>query len=1664
MPAETEVLPLPARVEPVTAPPPALELPAPAPLPKQSPRWQASAKRKWSRRAWRLGFGAALLALLTGGFVWLSALFAPPRGVEFVLVGSGYEQNLSVPHNVYGWNSLADLATAVETGARRSLWGRHFWHTRPEPQRLLTETDLTALAPQSTSRNWVLFISAHGLSDAKGAYLLAENDLAPDRPAPRISLTDLLSHVKSLPAEQHKVVVLDVVLEGCDIARGMLTNEFAAELQKLDAEVASIPNLVIVCSSRVDELSWSCPMWGRTTFAHFWIEGLRGAASDGNRSGRIDLAELMEFVSGQTNHWVSQYYRASQNPWMLPSGKAGLHRAKLMDLAWTDGSYEPSVPSLTPPASIPTELRQAWQMARTLSQGATPPYVYEPQTWRHYLATLARYEQLVLSGDIHSAERVGMQLQSLALRCQHDPTQLLSSLDTQRSSSAFAAPVSPKLRSRAQDVLQKLSGLPMDQWSDTWKQQFAAAGDDGKPLRAEVLQLLVEQAIADPPQRLAPVRHLAGIVCDPLQPLCPALHLIVMMERDLPDDARTLEAAPLIAHAIRVRQLAEQATTGDTIGFTQSSPRVRPWVAERIAKADALRQEAEDLLFAGAARHAQAEQLLTQAEAVYREAILDGGIVLQAYRMRDQASAVLPDISVAVLMASQDSAHDAALRPVAAQLERAWNELHLLADCLESPGQTPLHAMAADASANSLESSAARVASEMRKLEAALTDVWEARGKTPAAGERLCLNPIPSLPALDVDTREQAWERSLQYVRRRREDLTQLLTLAATGYTYAPVKPVETKAVVEGVQDLGTARGALALAMLGQKKYAALSKPGDDTWAESTHRLQVFRVDADWRAALTALANQVAIRWQRMPERIREDTEGTDAEKRTNAACIQADDLGRNLLPQFYTSLNDDASDDLRRRRLSGYLAWQAERSWRDHWYSARADETPYYVARARALLSDAERVSPLHNAFADLAKRIAANDDWDLQVPMKLVATREEALRLSGMLLPMHQETLGGFVSLRVAMGQGLKADGAPLEAAAWSPSRSVVEVPIVASVADVGQFGSQTVVSSGIDVAAFYRGRRIDRHIAVELHSTPDYAVIEPLAPPTGMVAVEVSPELTQQFGRGQGAVSVVLDCSGSMGPKVGQPFDASTRYAQASAALSTVLAGLPRGTQLSVWTFGQAVGAKKTVPDAEKTIHNIRPLSPWDPTDTATLQSLVKSFSYPNVEPWNESSVVHAMLSAKDELAKASGFKTMIVITDGIDNRFVNDKVANPQALDVATGLTEAFRGSNIAINVVGFQIASHEEQAARDQFVAIEALDPPGRFFSVDESSELIAALNAALDRRLRYWLEDFDHRTVVGESTDGWQPSLSTTALPRDRIGVPLGDYLLRVAAGRPIERPIEVASGDLIIAQIMPMQQGVSLERALVLNRLYPQAFSQRNAAWNAGVLQAALNSDSAIVTVALERNYDPTEVELAHVVPRDIWWELRLNGIEPKDAALRATRTYQAGLPAWQLTCSPAPGITLPTATSGTLTGWWLDDAANTSAVQLVAGRDFQRVEDLIGREMNVEGDRLVVRDARWEATSDGQQLVLVIDGSPHELVWARVRGIGAIAAEHRHYESLERYVGIFPWPAQASQDAAYRIEFGSVGQLKRAAEARGTHIQFEKLLLQRAPGAARP
>jgi hypothetical protein len=558
-------------------------------------------------------------------------------------------------------------------------------------------------------------------------------------------------------------------------------------------------------------------------------------------------------------------------------------------------------------------------------------------------------------------------------------------------------------------------------------------------------------------------------------------------------------------------------------------------------------------------------------------------------------------------------------------------------------------------------------------------------------------------------------------------------------------------------------------------------------------------------------------------------------------------------------------------------------------------------------------------------------------------------------------------------------------------------------------------------------------------------------------------------EQFGASNGGVAIVLDCSGSMGPAAGQPFTDATKFAEATRALKQVLGKIPKGTTVSLWVFGQAMRPRKTVKDAEQTVRRVQDPVPWDPDDPAQLQQLMAKVEYPALEPWNESPVVRAILAAKEDLRQVAGFKTTLVLTDGMDNRFDHDRALNPARKDIPTVLREAFHDSGIVLHVVGFKVESREEAKAQEQFKVVEDLPLPGKFSTVTESRELAGVLERALRQRLHYWVDRADNVAAAGLPAAGLEVSPAGANDQWPAGGLAPGGYQVRVHAHHPLRKSLILDRGDLLLVRLVAGGRGLEFERGLYSRDDYPWKPWRGQAGWRLAVLQNQQLGDRALqMLLTLEKDYDPRENALQQLKPRQTWIEAEPASGHTVPYSLRWG--YRAGYPApaWSLDVPEWPALLGGrTLAPPVVRAWWNPDQQTPPAGTLDRGADFQALPDLAGRVVQVEGDAIVVEGVAIEdhpvETRPGvvavqSCLVVRLSHARNRPVWVRPLGLDPAGQEHRFYAACDRYTGLF-WPVSREGAAALAgLSLYSLAAFKSEAERRGFVLELGNL---KAPAA---
>lgn len=1663
--------------------------------------------RRGPRRVRRLKFGLAWVSLFTftALLMWVSTWLSPPRPTRLVLLGAGYQDNLAAPHNVYGWQSLADLAELTRADGLFSFWGARLLRLPHGPLQVWSNTAWDQALADVPQRSVVLYFTLHGATDEAGPFLFTADVDGAGEPKHRLRLTAVLDRLAKLPPQKQKVLLLDCTQMMANWRLGVLANNFAAQLKQIEPQISAVPNLVVLCASDEGQRSWVCDEWRQTVYSHYIIEGLKGAAADLENDGRINAWELHRFARASVGDWVQANRAAAQTPILLPSGEEGRRRASQIDLAVARRDYQPPSPHGVPEFQLPADLAPAWERHYQLSRQSPPPAAYAPQTWRIYQDTLLRYEQLVLAGDREWAVRLERQIQELATRIERSRTLDLASLSNTLTMPAAAGYQTPWQPEEVELAASELWNAPAVEAAPKWLAlQARLAHDDisRQLLRLKLCDWLLERAAEDPETHLAGATRLLNVIGDPLRPRPAEAHYAVMLRRDMPEGNVTSEHSELLRAGLSVRRLAEQAALAVHEQGHPYSEFFWDILAPQIERADVNRRAGEDLLLASPHQWAQARQQLEAARTGYLAALDSGRQIQTALQTRDDVLCMLPyytrciahwlenpaNVTVADELRSGGKAATSATErddELVRLLIQLWQQTHELCTRLddlvpeqairstagvaaaeavhENPSADPQWRNLAEQAAlvhRSYEDARGRLCAWWQELSSAeVPSVWHEADaallvphRDPQLRMKLIVNKRRTSRRLFIETAQQSWRRT----KSQRDQIAGNETAAARTSPPAAARQ----------------QGELALSVLGPRWFDACNVSPKETFEQVQHRLDVYQVEEQWQASLARAGDQIAQRWRLLPVAINKLVASAGGAPRTEALQLleRAERLTRLADGPEAQALAGDPVTACRRLRMQDLLLWQARRTLADHWYSEDPQAAPYFRLAGSIWLGDAQQLDAHVKAVAAMRQKYTEAKPLSLAGCERLQFTtqlrQEVTYRLDG-----GCASAAGFPVVWVV-------PAAELDIEAPTPGQRQVRQVGASSAAslitctlgrrnlqkaDTSLPQAAAMEATSLSVRGLFRGQQLAITTPVELYAAAETtAAVLPL-PQRGSLAVRADARLQEQFGQAHGTIVVVLDCSGSMGPPNGESFGKATKFAEATAALRQVLARLPRGATVSVWAFGQAVGAQKTADPPESSIRRVQDPIRWNGQDAAQLEQVMARLEYPALEPWNESPIVRAMLAAKADLTSAGGFRTLLVLTDGMDNRFEKSAMTSQKA-DIGAALRTAFDGSGIAVNVIGFKVAQTEAAHAQRQFAIVESFDPPGKFITVDQAESLANALDAALRQQLHYKVENYDRTPLADSPPDGLDVSSSRAGDRWFPGGLKPGSYRLRIA-GEQRTAEATIHQGDLLLLRLSESAGQLGLSRLNWSREDFPWKPHVENARWRLSLMQNQRTAEGALrMLVSLEQLAGDGDGALEQLRPREAWLELTTREPNARTIISRwrpvtgyPAAVWSADAPAWPMA---AEGVT-PARPRVRL--WFNAEQEAPAAATLRRHHDFMALSDLAGRAVRVSGDEVTIEAVGVERhlveTRPGVRqpqscLVVRISHPTDKRVWARVRGLHLAGQEHRYYSAIGSYSGLF-WPVTSDEAelALANISLISLNDFQQAAQLRGGLLELSDL-----------
>jgi hypothetical protein len=1631
----------------------------------------AGPKRPWSRTS-KLFLATTTLSGIIAAIVLLVLWFKPAKPASLVLIGESFDQDLRVPHNVYGWQGLQDMAGLVPTSSLDSWLP---WSTsRPlalhyGPKAFDDKQGWVPDARGISQQTVIIFLAFHGGSDPeRGAYLVVKDPGAEPR---RVPLKDVLKDLGTRLEGKNIVLLLDATQVPAHWPSGQLHNDFVHQLKELDraGDIARYPNLVILCASDEDQRSWVSEEWRQTIFTHFVVEGLKGAADNpaggGDGNSRVTALELHKYVRARVEAWAQTTHNALQQPLLLPQ-KDGEQRAAAMNLVqlpepyqerkWDQAAEDASKKLL---ARSLDELRPVWEQCAALRDEVPSPAVYTPQLWRIYQDSVLRYEQLVRAGDGTGARQMRATIDSLRNRIAAAQA-LQGASDSMTNSFPMPAELGLSRPWRQKDK----RDLFRQQFSEVWKAKnlseelgkfktewLGQAGDDAQKRRlllTDLSRLLVEKVATTTTGRpdlnrakeiLAQAEDLLGPAKRPTE-----AQYLALLWRDLGDKDKSVELTAdklaTLRLALEVNQLAERTAAGFGPAGGQDGNRghpyseaVWPWIATVVLDADKERRTGQDYLFGPASAWTRATTSLQAAKKGYLAAAADAARVQKALELRDQVLAEVPYYARWLAAKRVSTAGvDMQLQALLREVQQAAGRMSDLAGALKE-------AEGGNRNAAALPKITGPLAENYAALHKAfLNECSDLADKPAHQWQYLPLwEAALSIPLVPPDAR-------LPMLRLSRE-----LTATSNEAFRAKVKEVPVRF---NIQAEARDQGQMAVAITG------MAKPWLDLSgvAALKNKIENLEKSPDWHQDIAAAGDAVFKRYRQMSGTLASDLKAAVDQNDSTKALdkLQGPEYLCRLVPgsePVHEVAGVEAVEGSRRLRFYDLFLTQAGRTVQDHWFAESPTAVPYYLGAASAYVSDAERM-------------IKTSDDEREKAWLTRAAAAKNQVRLTKYdvrgagSFPVTETNFA--LHWKVTPEKGLP-DGSPVFwVAVTEPIKVGKDTVLGRQMADAQRpdkdglvYALQKARKGGGNTATatfhgLFRGQQIQDATTLNLLLEPEIHAFLPPTPRTGGISLRLSPDFTY------GAVCLMLDCSGSMNEKL--PGQQQTKIEQARAALHEILGRIPRGTYLSIGAFGHEKKIPGFVPaDQEEAtvIEWVREVKRWDKESLQNGLEAEKN-RLKHLHPQNLSPIAESLKFAMEDGfppdREYKGPKLILVLTDGDDNMFERGRarlfknLPGKNGNDVPTFLKNEFQNSDVEIDMVCFAdpnspvpAKAKEAQNAKRQFGSVEELNPNSQFIFQPQPGQLVNTILEAIRPRLN--LRDNNNNLPTN-----LRKGLKATDYGEDLDWRRLAPIYYKGSVQNIYKQPLDLLAGQLLNVTLKQQGTDVFFERGLLSDFIKENkkksAWIKQDGKWYASVLQNFLqepNQLRQLLTVEKEQQEiaNQSKVALQQENPSFVWIELKAK--EGKDVRRDFRWRYEHGYqaPAYRLSSQDWQKGTTPTPAE--LSVWWSENPPGEPQRLSHSPGPFADLEQPLPVgdsqvKMTVYAETRELTTGFGTADKEVKDsvpcLIVDIEHTPDKPVWLRADGLGQRGEEHKFYTTKGRYTAIF-WGVSSPQNKSFQL-----------------------------------
>jgi hypothetical protein len=1309
-------------------------------------------------------------AVLIGAIVAVILLWKPAKFPELVLVAPAPGDSLAMPANGPGTQSVGALGDWAKAGSDRPKLA-----ASPDE---LANPDTWKQKIDNSSAATVLYFAAAGGADPEGPFLWF---VPPDASAPKegdkIRVKDILARLGGLKASQPKLLVFDLARMPVSWAHGNYFPDFARALKELDAEIAKVDNLVVICSCDADETAWSSEELRETAFGYFFRQGITGNA--GTAPGdRITAQKLYDYAKEQTSKWASVNRDEKQTPMLLPTS-GGTDRAAKLELA-TVPNTKPTVPAPVEPEKVPAGLDELWKKAETLSTRTPAPDTTDPAKWREFLETLIRWEQ---------AFRFGRNTSNLQAKAQALGEQL-------SVTSGGVEPLCIGLGLKIGPALGFPVPAPSNDFRTLWNPppgSTRAEEFDKLPNRTKssfrlalAAQILEEVGKTGSPEDLKTADELLSLI-DGSQVGTTETHFVRMLAKHM--DSTKRPPVRLVQEAIKLARTAEEAALSAAY-----SEQVARWITKDIDAGDTNRRIAEDCLFASDdATYADLLGYSNTAAKSYKTARETADTVMTALALRDYAFARLPYYG-RWIAGYRGTLPPEDVKNLLKNAEEAARYAHDISEIALNVPSEPKDAL------TQLRDKTASLKSNLTALESAYTAEAAKLSNTVSQQNWHTIDGILSVPFLKAADRSKLFGflRSISYTLSQQQQQP-----TATGVP--PLSPQESASRALRI-------GKAILNENSPQTQALLEQPNPSAWWLS------FRQVAD----------TLGKGYRALPGEMKQLIEQAASKPITEAPPLlaKASYKARLADPAAPCMLAEAPTAIEQRYWQHKLLLNQARRTtgdgWADvgpgppdTWYCRKA--AAIYIASARTLVGGSAPLSPPEEArrymecnaeatrlptvltlVAADAKEIADEPSW--KFPFSVVRQKNTIVGFPIYWLtepgePYHAPSKTPLTRTRETAFFKAGVDSVPMSRDFTAPAKLVEK-------AEPGK----------LVTTVLYRGHLYEKPTQLVLAGTPSLDIHQAPASGDAKFAVLSDPDTVA------GAVTILIDQTLSMKTVIALN---KTRMQEALLGVGKLVKELPRGTTLTIGRFYGNDDFTKIVREVVQSQIKL------DGTDEQYNQIMA---AVNRVEAIGESTplagAIREVLSADNKQKfwpeKFTGTRTLIVVTDGEDN-WAQKGAKNyyrPQETpdEIVIG---ALRDSadDVSLHIVFFgmlNVADNAEQKrAYEQFKPIELSEhfrktnrtPAKLYQDVKNSEDLTSSLRGSMLPTIPFTEQNQrekagEHRvpvTLAGELIYRLSPPLSNT------------NYFLW--AGGTVPQQLQLDPGDRVLLQTKLTKEGkIALE------------------------------------------------------------------------------------------------------------------------------------------------------------------------------------------------------------------------------------------------------------